>query len=258
MPNFVRPQATNLNTLMRRHIPNFITLLNLLTGIAGIWCVLESNPFAAAGLVLLAAVFDFSDGLTARLLNAYSPVGKSLDSLADMVSFGILPSLMVFKLQSVVLGAGADFQWGDNFSVTEKILLALPFTIAAFSAIRLARFDHDDRQLTEFRGLPTPANALFIASWLGSYPALHLTSAWIYNPWLIMAVSLLFSILMISDIKMFSLKFTSFKIRENLIKYIFLLVSVVLILTLGITGFLPVILLYILISFLMIPFQRET
>ena len=155
---------------MRRNIPNFITTLNLLTGVTGIWFVLESNPFTGALLVFLAAFFDFMDGMAARTLNAYSDVGKSLDSLADVVSFGVLPGIMVFKLQSIALGAGADFQWSDDFSVVEKILLLTPLIIPAFSAIRLARFDNDERQTTEFRGLPTPANAIFIAAWLRSYP----------------------------------------------------------------------------------------
>jgi CDP-diacylglycerol---serine O-phosphatidyltransferase len=233
---------------MRPHIPNFITILNLLTGVTGIWFVLESNPYTGALLVFLAAIFDFLDGMSARLLKAYSNVGKSMDSLADVVSFGVLPGIMVFKLLSISLGTGADFQWGNNFTVAEKIMLLTPLIIPAFSALRLARFDNDERQTTEFRGLPTPANALFIAAWLVSYPALHQKVAWLYNPWFIAAISILLAVLLITDIRMFSLKFKSFNIKPNLIRYIFLIVSVLVILVFKIPGVLPVIILYILIS----------
>lgn len=233
---------------MHRHIPNFITLLNLATGVAGIWFLLESNPHTAALMVFLAAVFDFLDGMTARLLRSYSAVGKSLDSLSDIVSFGVLPGFIVFKLISVSLGADSNPEGIGGLPPTEKILLLSPILIPVFSSIRLARFDNDERQTAEFRGLPTPANAIFIASWLGSYSTLCQKLPWLYNPWLIGGISLFLCILMITDLRMFSLKFKSFDFRSNLPKYIFLVLSLILILLFRISGFLLVILIYILIS----------
>lgn len=234
---------------MRRNIPNFITTLNLLTGVAGIWFVLESNPFTGALLVFLAAFFDFMDGFAARLLNAYSNVGKSLDSLADVVSFGVLPGIMVFKLQSIVMGTGADFQWGDNFSFAEKFLLLTPLIIPAFSAIRLARFDNDERQTIEFRGLPTPANAIFIAAWLGSYPILQQKLEWLYNPWFIAFFSILLAFLLITDVRMFSLKFKTYDFRSNILRYIFPGISLLALIILKLPGVMLVIVLYIFMSF---------
>jgi len=233
---------------MHRHIPNFITILNLLTGVAGIWFVLESNPFTGALLIFLAAMFDFLDGMTSRMLDAYSDVGKSLDSLADVVSFGVLPGMIVFKLQSIALGTGADFQWGDNFTVTEKLLLLTPLVIPAFSAVRLARFDNDERQTSEFRGLPTPANALFIAAWLGSYPLLNEKIQWIYNSWFITIVSLFLAVLLITDVRMFSLKFKTYDIKTNLLRYIFLGISALSIILMNLAGVMVVIVLYIIFS----------
>lgn len=241
---------------MYRYIPNFITILNLLTGVAGIWFVLESNPYTGALLVFFAAVFDFSDGLSARFLNAYSNIGKSLDSLADVVSFGVLPGIMVFKLLSISMGTGADFQWGSNFSAAEKIMLLTTLLIPAFSALRLAKFDNDERQTSEFRGLPTPANAIFIASWLASYPSLGQKLPWLYNPVFITIVSLFLAFLLISDFSMFSLKFNSYSLRNNLVRYIFLVLSLLLIVVFKIPGILLVILFYILISFGLILGRR--
>jgi len=233
---------------MLRNIPNFITILNLLTGVTGIWFVLEANPYTAALLVLLAAIFDFFDGLAARLLNMHSAIGKSLDSLADIVSFGVLPGMIVFKLLAVSLGVGAESPWESDLLISGKILLLVPLFIPAFSAIRLARFDNDDRQISEFRGLPTPANAIFIASWLGSYPVLNQQLPWLYNPWIIAVISLALSFLLITDVKMFSLKFQTFDLRSNLVRYIFLFLSLILIVFFKITGSLLSILIYILLS----------
>ena len=233
---------------MHRHIPNFITILNLLTGIIGIWFVLESNPFTGALFIFIAALFDFLDGFSARLLNASSKIGKSLDSLADVVSFGVLPGIIIYKLQSIAIGTGADFEWGNNVLATEKIFLLLPLIIPAFSAIRLARFDNDDRQTNEFRGLPTPANALFIAAWMASYPVLNQKLVWLYDPWIIAIVSTFLSILLIMDFPMFSLKFKSLQFKPNLIRYIFIAISIISIALFKIPGILIIIILYIIIS----------
>jgi CDP-diacylglycerol---serine O-phosphatidyltransferase len=233
---------------MKRHIPNFVTILNLLAGFTGIWFVLQYNPFYGALLVFLAAVFDFADGFLARQLNAYSDVGKSLDSLADVVTFGVLPGFLVFRLQLLSNGLGLGYDWIPDLKWQEVVYLITPALIPAFSAIRLARFDNDTRQVEEFRGLPTPANAMFIAAWVYAFPALHSSSAWLYSPLAVFLVSLFLAIMLITDIPMFSLKFKTFGFRENSLRYVFLGISLGVLLWFRIPGIMAVIGLYICLS----------
>jgi CDP-diacylglycerol--serine O-phosphatidyltransferase len=233
---------------MKRHIPNFVTILNLLAGVVGIWLVLEHNPYYGALLIFIAAIFDFADGFLARQLNAYSSVGKSLDSLADVVSFGVLPGFLVFRLQTISNGLGLGYDWIPDLTVHELLYLITPLVIPAFSAIRLARFDNDTRQTVEFRGLPTPANAIFIAAWVYSYPALHDNFSWLYLPWVIFGLSTLLAILLITDIPMFSMKFKSFGFKENSLRYIFLGISLLSLIVLKIPGILVSIAIYIALS----------
>ena len=233
---------------MKRHIPNFVTTLNLLAGVTGIWFVLEHNPYYGALLIFLAAFFDFADGFLARQLNAYSNVGKSLDSLADVVSFGVLPGFLVFRLQTISLGLGLGYEWIPDLSSIEIVFLLMPLLIPALSAIRLAKFDNDTRQTEEFRGLPTPANAIFIAAWVYSYPALHDSVSWLYLPWVIFGISTLLALLLVTDIPMFSLKFKSFGLRENSLRYVFLGICVLAIIVFKIPGILIAIGVYIVLS----------
>ncbi len=233
---------------MKRHIPNFVTTLNLLAGVTGIWFVLEHNPYYGALLIFLAAFFDFADGFLARQLNAYSNVGKSLDSLADVVSFGVLPGFLVFRLQTISLGLGLGYEWIPDLSTVEILFLLSPLLIPALSAIRLAKFDNDTRQTEEFRGLPTPANAIFIAAWVYSYPALHESVSWLYLPWVIFGISILLAFLLVTDIPMFSLKFKSFGLRENSLRYVFLGICVFAIIAIKIPGILIAIGVYIVLS----------
>ncbi|HQS50964.1 MAG TPA: CDP-diacylglycerol--serine O-phosphatidyltransferase, partial [Daejeonella sp.] len=139
---------------MKKHIPNSVTCLNLFSGCLGIVFAFQGNLIWASYAIVIAAVFDFFDGMLARLLKAYSDIGKELDSLADMVSFGVLPSVIIYQLfaLSPQIDFGADWL---SFSA---------FIIAVFSALRLAKFNIDTRQSENFIGLPTPANALLIAS----------------------------------------------------------------------------------------------
>jgi CDP-diacylglycerol--serine O-phosphatidyltransferase len=233
---------------MKRHIPNFATILNLLSGVIGIWFVLQYNPFYGALLIFLASFFDFTDGFLARQLNAYSDVGKSLDSLSDMISFGVLPGFLIFRLQTLSLGLGLGYEWIPDLTLIEIMLLITPLIIPAFSAIRLARFDNDTRQTVEFRGLPTPANAIFIAAWVYAYPAIHINFSWLYLPWVIFGISTLLAVLLITDIPMFSLKFKTFGLRENSLRYIFLGISLIAIIAFKIPGIMAIITLYIAIS----------
>ena len=233
---------------MKRHIPNFVTILNLLCGVTGIWFVLEHNPYYGAILIFVAAFFDFCDGFLARQLKAYSDIGKSLDSLADMVSFGVLPGFLVFRLQTISNGLGLGYDWIPDLTSHEIMFIVSPLIIPAFSAIRLAKFDNDTRQAEEFRGLPTPANAIFIAAWVYSYEAIHTSVSWLYLPWVIFGISSILAVLLVTDIPMFSLKFKSFGFKENSLRYIFIGVCLVSLVSLKIPGILVAIAFYIGIS----------
>lgn len=173
-----------------KHIPNTITLLNLLAGVTGVIFTLSGDPAAGLPCMLAAAVFDFCDGLAARLLNAHSPIGKELDSLADMVSFGVLPAVMLYMM------IGGAVWW----------VRCIPLLLAAFSALRLAKFNVDTRQESNFLGLPTPASALLAAAFC--HYTLMATPAWLESCmiWLAPALALGLSALVVSELPMFGMK----------------------------------------------------
>lgn len=196
---------------MKKHIPNFITCLNLFSGCLGIVFAFQGNLVFASYAIAIAAVFDFLDGMLARLLHAYSDIGKELDSLADMVSFGVLPAVIVYQLflQAPQL---------DNISV---YLNYTAFIIAIFSALRLAKFNVDVRQAENFIGLPTPANALLIASLpLIIAEGNPFLSSYIMNPFFLFVFSLGMSMLLVTEIPLISLKFKNLKLADNLFRYI--------------------------------------
>lgn len=170
---------------LKKHIPNTITLMNLLCGVLGVICAVEGRPDLAFPLMLAAAVFDFSDGLAARLLGAYSAIGKELDSLSDMVSFGVLPSLM---LVYGAKGTGLQPEW----------LCYIPLFLALMSALRLAKFNVDDRQSTDFIGVATPTSA--IMSGALCYSGIVLTQ------WFIPCFAVVMGLLLVSEIPMFGIK----------------------------------------------------
>ena len=173
-----------------KHIPNTITSMNLLAGIMGVIFTLEGHLEWALPLMVLAAVFDFCDGLAARLLGAYSPIGGELDSLADLVSFGVLPALMLYKVQPAEAPA---------------VLRFIPLFIAVMSAVRLAKFNVDERQTLDFIGLPTPSCAMVCGSLAfflhvnGGVPAGA-------GVWLLDAVAIILGLLLVSEIPMFGMK----------------------------------------------------
>ena len=173
-----------------KHIPNTITSMNLLAGIMGVIFTLEGRLEWAFALMILAAVFDFCDGLAARLLGAYSPIGGELDSLADLVSFGVLPALMLYK----VMPADAP-----------AILRYIPLFVAVMSAVRLAKFNVDTRQTLDFLGLPTPSCAMVCGSLAyflymqGGVPAGA-------GPWLLDAIAVILALLLVSEVPMFGMK----------------------------------------------------
>jgi len=219
-----------------KQIPNLITSLNLATGCIAIVFAFEGNLTVAALLILLAAGFDFLDGLAARLLNAFSPLGKELDSLADIVSFGVAPGMITYRFL-VDRCLEIDYpMWPAWFSLL----------IPVCSALRLARFNLDERQQSVFIGLPSPANALFWAFGLAfSYPALADQPL---HPLLFLPVILLFAWLLNSSIPMFSLKFHHFRWKENSQSYLFLLCCLLLVIFFGWGGIPVGILLYVTLS----------
>lgn len=216
---------------MKRHLPNFLTCCNLLCGCLGIVFVLEGRDIPAAYLVWLACLFDFFDGFAARILKVNSSIGKELDSLADVVSFGVLPSLVMYKMISD--------------SSTSFILPYIAFTIAVFSALRLAIFNVDETQRDSFRGLNTPANTLFITS----LPLLYNdVGMWLYETWVLIAITLIFSFLLVSRIEIFALKFKNFSWHENKIRFTFLILSVLILISFQLVAIPIIIILYIILS----------
>lgn len=200
-------------------IPNIITLANLTCGILGIWCIFSYKIEAAALFIIIAAILDFFDGFFARLLNSYSEIGKQLDSLADMVSFGVLPSFILYYLLNQVLPRECSTCLTPHFLVLASIIPAL------FSALRLAKFNIDERQTEGFIGLPTPSNAIVVASFvlIGTYQPSF--SSVFLSPLFLVIYSLLISFLMVSELPMASLKFKGYDWKKNQLKYAFLLLG---------------------------------
>jgi len=216
-----------------RSIPNTLTCCNLLSGCMAAIAAFNGEAWTALLWICAGALFDFCDGFAARLLKAYSPLGKELDSLADLITFGLAPSVLCWKtLTPLCEGYGP--------------LAYVGFIIVVFSALRLAKFNTDERQTTSFMGLAVPADALFWAGLLQPecYTFLKQT------PWVIIALAVVFSLLMVSDIPMFSLKFKSLKFSENKFRFIFLAGVILIMVLLGKAGISAVICWYILLSLL--------
>lgn len=226
---------------MKKHIPNAITSLNLLSGSIATVMAFNGEYFWVVVWVIIAALFDFCDGFSARLLKAYSPMGKELDSLADVVSFGFAPSMVVFRFLSDNV---------DKISSNPIVCEYLPyfaFLIVIFSALRLAKFNIDTRQSESFIGLNTPANALFWTSFI--YGLTHdvplITSSLVY---VVLVGVLVFSLLLTSEIPMFSLKIKSLRFKGNEYRYFLLIFIILMLIFLGILGIAAGILLYIALS----------
>lgn len=216
---------------MKKHLPNFLTCCNLLCGCLGIVFLLEDRGVAAAYFVWAACLFDFFDGFVARMLKVASPIGKELDSLADVVSFGLLPAMVMYKLIAA--------------STTSDALPYLGFMIAVFSAIRLAIFNIDETQRDSFKGLNTPANSLFMTSLPLIQPQV---GDWLYQTWVLIAITTVFSFLLVSRIEIFALKFKNFRWAENRVRFTFLILSVLLLATLQVLAIPLIIILYIALS----------
>ena len=229
-------------------IPNLLTLSNLFCGsVAVVSALVWGDLKLAFGLMVLAAVFDFFDGFAARLLNQSSPIGLQLDSLADDITFGFAPAAIVFSMLRTLLSAcGAE---AAVCPVTPYVPY-VAFVIAAFSALRLAKFNLDERQTTSFIGLPTPANALFWAALSVSLSTNNYlvpdNALWLL-PTLVVG-ALLSSWLLVAEIPIFALKFKHYGVKGNELRYGFVLFSILLLAILGWVGFSAIIVLYILTS----------
>ncbi len=235
---------------LKNNVPNLITSMNLLCGTMSVMAVANHEPDAAGLFIFIAAIFDFLDGMAARLLNARSEIGKQLDSLADMISFGLAPGLIMFDL----ISGSAEFRYPEHSLTTYLPYIAL--AIPVFSAWRLAKFNIDERQADHFIGLPTPANAMMMAAFpmILKYHVHAETSAMnqliltLNHPLLLSLVSLVFSLLLVSNIRLFSLKFKYFRWKDNQLRILFLLGSGILLLWLILAAIPLIIITYIIIS----------
>ena len=215
------------------NIPNIITCLNLISGCIATYWAFQGDYRMALLFIVIGAIFDFFDGMVARLLHVSSPIGKELDSLADDITFGFAPSAIIFSYLS-------------QFSILNSQLMPfLAFILAAFSALRLAKFNLDERQALGFIGLPTPANALFWGALIGGLHGYEITFEGI--EWCIIAGVFISSYLLISEIPMFALKFKTWGWKGNEIKYIFLLTCIPM-LFMGIFGLAAIIAWYVILS----------
>lgn len=251
------------------NLANLFTSFNLISGILAIILALTGHLFAATMCVFAGAIFDFLDGFMARLFKTSGELGKQLDSLADMVTFGVVPGVIMMvvftidieSLQSSGISQVAAeavrlsfFSWVDSFFVDFKSFNLLPLTallIPFFSLFRLAKFNLDTRQTTSFIGLPTPANTLFFmtfplvlslgANSLGSFEVL-------FNPYIIMVLIISMGLLMVSEVPLFSLKFSKMSFGGNEIRIIFLLISLILILLFKVWAIALIVFLYLILS----------
>ena len=263
-------------------IPNIITLMNLLCGCLAIVFAFNGDLVWSAYLVGIAAVLDFLDGFVARALKQYSAIGKDLDSLADMVTFGVVPGIVMFQMMrnafemhDVQLNDAMGY-WGENRLAHHLDLLNYPaafvaFLIPLFSALRLAKFNNDTRQSDSFIGVPTPANSILICS----FPLIVVQTRgadfmdrllqpglvpknwsafdqfwflFIQNPWFLIGITVLMSILLISEIPLFALKVKGFGWTENKLRYIFLAVSLLMLVFLQFIALPLIIVLYVAMS----------
>jgi CDP-diacylglycerol--serine O-phosphatidyltransferase len=224
-----------------RHIPNLLTCGNLFSGcVASVFGLIGDYRMALL-FIVLGATFDFFDGMTARLLHVSGPLGKELDSLADDITFGFAPSTIVFSLMWMV----------DYPGWLEPLWDYIPysaFLIAVFSALRLGKFNIDPRQSSSFIGLPTPANALFWASLAAGSQDFLISDN--FNVLMLLSMVIIMSLLLVSEIPMFSLKFKHLSWRDNKVSYLFLLVCIPMFFIFKLSAFAAIIVWYIVLSVL--------
>ena len=215
----------------KKHIPNFLTICNLLCGCLSVKSAFTADFKLALIFVLAAAIFDFLDGFAARLLKAYSPIGRQLDSLADVISFGLTPAVIACVLLSF------------KFDLFDGFLILSGLFIAAFSALRLAKFNVDERQTDSFIGLAVPANAIFWAGLANSY-GLQLAEF----PIVIILLIIISCFLLVCNLSMFSLKFKKFNFKENIWQFFLIIIAVILLIILQLKAIMWIIVSYVILS----------
>ncbi|MGB1309259.1 MAG: CDP-alcohol phosphatidyltransferase family protein [Oceanihabitans sp.] len=242
---------------LKKFVPNFITLLNLFCGCIAVLLAVNSLFVAAAAFVFLGVFFDFFDGFFARKLNVQSELGVQLDSLADMVTSGLVPGIIMFKLLTMAsssngwqLNSWSTFMQWEGYRVVPMALFGLCITLA--SAYRLAKFNIDQEQQTYFKGLPTPANTLLIISLplILEYQNNDTINAIILNQWFLLALTGFSCYLLNAKIKLFALKFKNWQFKDNAIRYIFIVLCIVLLTVLQFAAIPLIILFYIILSLL--------
>ena len=238
-----------------KYIPNFITSLNLASGFFAIIFAANGDLLNASWLILAAMIFDFLDGFSARLLKAYSAVGKELDSLADVVSFGVAPGIIIFQLLKNSLSLSEPVSLFSG-GIPTMLILLIPAVMPVCAALRLAIFNLDTSQATIFKGLPTPANALAVISVViaGNYSQSPVFSSFIASPLLLIILTVSLSLLMVSRIPLLSLKFSNLKIKGNEGRYILVGMVLVSLPIAGIAAATLIIPIYIIASFLSMLF----
>jgi len=236
-----------MKTRLKKHLPNAITCANLFSGCVGIVFAFEDNLIFAAYALFLAAIFDFFDGFASRVLQSFSRIGKELDSLADMISFGFLPSVIVFEL----------FLKSPQIPDVSTYLKFSAFLIAVFSALRLAKFNTDTRQAEIFIGLPTPANAILIASFPLIMEQQSNLSLYILNPYVLTVFVMVMCGLLVAELPLMSLKFRNGDFNQNIYRYLLLLFSAILILFFKFVAVPVVIFIYITLSIIQFKIAND-
>ncbi|MDD6592575.1 MAG: CDP-diacylglycerol--serine O-phosphatidyltransferase [Prevotella sp.] len=224
---------------MTRNIPNTITCCNLISGCIATLSAFMGEIHMALLWIIIGAIFDFFDGMSARLLHVSSPIGKELDSLADDITFGMAPAAIVFYEMGIM-------EYPAFLNPVQPYMPFVAFLIAAFSALRLAKFNLDERQAMGFIGLPTPANALFWGALLVGAGDIIENTTWMVP--VVIVMILLSCWLLVSEIPMFALKFKHWGWKGNEVKYLFLITCVPLLIVFGVTAFAIIIAWYVLLS----------
>ncbi|MEO5789114.1 CDP-alcohol phosphatidyltransferase family protein [Gelidibacter sp.] len=243
---------------IKRHLPNIITLLNLFSGSIAVLLAVQNYFVGAALFMFLGIFFDFFDGLLARKLNVQSELGLQLDSLADMVTSGLVPGVVMFKLLNMSLGTpvseNSEALWSST-NLFEGLhhyapLAFVGFFITLASAYRLAKFNLDEDQQSSFKGLPTPANALLIVSLplIMEFQNSDAINAFILNPWFLIVMTVLSCYILNSSVNLFALKFKDWSFKTNAVRYIFIILSVIFIVLFKFLAIPIIIVFYVLLS----------
>lgn len=236
-----------MKTRVKKHVPNAITCANLFSGCVGIVFAFQENLVFAGYAIFLAAIFDFFDGFASRVLQSFSGIGKDLDSLADMVSFGFLPGAIMFEL----------LEQGPQIPSVSPWLNYVAFLLPVFSALRLAKFNIDTRQAESFIGLPTPANAILIASFPLILEQHQFLAPYVLNPYGLTVFIIVMCALLVAELPLMSLKFKNRDFNKNFYRYILLLFSAILILFFKFAAVPVVIVMYITLSLIQLKFAND-